>query len=172
MKAELIIYKVLSFLLLPIAALLGLNCIAGIVPALSNPVILLVVFLFACIVIYIVASYIFLTRGIDKNSVRKPVLKDWIRINGMITFLLCLLVLPSLTTIQLQPSDAKMIMEQMEAQNHMKLGITVPQFQVLLNGFITFIIVLSIVLIVHITMTFRLMRRFSYLFGSENTDIK
>ena len=172
MKVEIIIYKILSFLLLPVAALLAMNCLAAIVIALANPPILITVFLFACIAIYIIASYLFLTRGIDRNSPRKPVLRDWIRINGFITLLLGIVGSVMFTGVTLKPADAKMMLDQLQAQNHMQLGIGIAEFQKILNGFMKAMAVISIVLVVHVLITFHLMRRFRYLFsdGDINTD--
>ena len=170
MKAELIIYRILSFLLLPVAALFGLNCLGGLLAAISNPTMLLVIFLLACMVIYIVASFLFLTKGIDKNSPRKPSLRDWIRINGGITFMISLIAATGLTGIKLDTPTLKSMMDQIEAQNHLQLGISLQQFQTIMQSFITFLFVLSIVLIAHIIMTFHMVKRFRYLFEPETMN--
>ncbi len=170
MKAELIIYRILSFLLLPVAALLAMNCLAAIVVALANPTLLLSVFLFACIAIYIIASYLFLTRGIERNSTRKPGLRDWIRINGSITFVLSLLGTFLFTKTHLQPADAKLILDQLQAQNHTQLGISIAEFQKVLSGFITAMAIISVLLVVHVLITFHLMRQFRYLFSDGDMN--
>ena len=87
MKAEILVYKILSFLLLPVAAFFGFACLIGLLTALSYPAMMINVFLLACMVIYIIASFIFLTKGVDAGKQCKPVLRDWIRINGVITFI-------------------------------------------------------------------------------------
>lgn len=172
MKAELIIYRILSFLLLPVAALLAMNCLAAIVIALANPPILITVFLFACIAIYIIASYIFLKRGIERNSPRRPVLRDWIRINGFITLLLGLVGIPMFTGVKLTPADAKLLLNQLQAQNGgRQFGISVAEFQNILSGFVTALAVISIVLVIHVLITFHLVRRFRYLFSGDDMNV-
>ncbi len=170
MKAELIIYKIVSFLLLPVAVLFGINCLFGLLAAIGNPAALLVTFLLACLVIYIIVSFIFLTRGIDKNSRLKPSLRDWIRINGIITFLLCLFIATLLPSVKIDNAIAQEMLNQMEVQNHIQLGISLQQFQAIMNSFITFLMILSIVLIGHVLITFHFLRKYSYLFEPGIND--
>ncbi len=170
MKAELIVYKFLSFLLLPIAAFCGFVCLSGLLLALNYPPMLISVFLIACMVIYVIASFIFLTKGIDGNKTCKPVLRDWIRINGVITFIFFLLTMSSFLMIKANPYLMKEWSKQWSEGGNLPAGITVAELQNTMSASINFFLALSIVLLVHILITFHLMRRYRYLFETPRTD--
>lgn len=171
MKTEVIVYKILSFLLLPVAVFFGLICLLGLVTALENPSMLVSVFLFACMVIYIITAFIFLTKGIDSNRRCKPVLRDWIRINGIITFIFFVLAAISFITIKAKPSFLYEGMKQWTNTATLPSGVTATDLQTAMSSLINFFIVLSIVLIVHVSITFHLMRRYSFVFEPDKMDI-
>ena len=171
MKTELIVYKILSFLLLPVAAFFGLICLLGLLTAIDNPSMLVSVFLFACMVIYIIVSFIFLTKGIDSNKRCKPVLRDWIRINGIISFIFFLLVAISFIAIKAQPSLLNEGMRQWTSTASLPPGITTADLQMAMASLVNFFVVLSIVLLIHVLITFHLMRRYNFVFEPEKMDI-
>ena len=172
MKIEIIIYKIVSFILLPVAAMMGIICLLSLLTALANPTMLISVFLNACMVIYIIASFIFLTKGIDGNKRCKPVLRDWIRINGIITFVFYLLATVVFIAVKFNPSLLSQGIQQMEVQGTLPPGITVPELTTYMNTFINIFLVLSILLLVHILITFRLLQRFKHVFEHETMDIE
>jgi len=93
MKEKLVVYRLITFILLPIA---GLNAISliGLLPALAgNPLLLIGAFLQFAIVAYTFASFIFFTKGVLNGKVLKPILKDWVKLNGFITLVFAGLVL-------------------------------------------------------------------------------
>ena len=171
MKTELIIYKILSFLLLPVAAFFGLVCLLALLSALGNPSMLISVFLFACMVIYIIASFIFLTKAIDSNKHCKPVLRDLIRINGTITFVFFLLAAISFFSVKANPALLEEGMKQWTASTTLPQGVTVSDLQKAMASLLNFFIVLSIVLLIHIVITFRLLRKYRLAFEPERIDI-
>src|SRR3954470_1418467 len=89
MKALLIVYRLLTFILLPIAAILGFLDISLLLLALANPAALLPVFAIACIVIYVFTSFFFLIKGILGGMQCKPSLRDWIRVNAFVSIAFC-----------------------------------------------------------------------------------
>lgn len=171
MRTELIVYKILSFVLLPVAAFFGLICLLALVTALANPSMLISVFLFACMVIYIIASFIFLTRGIDSNKHCKPVLRDFIRINGVITFVFFLMAAVSFISVKANPALLEEGMKQWTASTTLPQGITAADLKAAMAGLLNFFIVLSVVLLVHILITFHLLRKYRLAFESERVDI-
>ncbi len=172
MKAELIVYKILSFFLLPVAAFFGLVCLLGLLTAISYPAMLINVFLLACMVIYIIAAFVFLTKGIDSGKPCKPVLRDWIRINGMITFVFYLLVAISFIMIKANPSLLTEGMKQWTTGGNLPAGVSTADLQTAMASLVNFFLVLSIVLIVHILITFHLMRKYRYVFEPERMDME
>lgn len=170
MKTELIVYKIISFILLPVAAILGLVCFISLFTALANPAMLISVFLNACMVIYVITSFIFLTKGIDGNRRCKPSLRDWIRINAIITFIFYALATLAFTAIKFNQSLLGEGIRQMETQGSMPPGVTVAELTTYLNSFVNIFLVLSVLLLVHILITFHLLHRYHYLFGEEKMD--
>jgi hypothetical protein len=81
---QITIYKILTFILLPFAALFGFFAIILFFIGLANPVILLPVCVMACFTVYAVCCTIFIVKGIDKQQQLKPTLKDWIKVNGYV----------------------------------------------------------------------------------------
>ena len=59
------IYRIFSYFLLVIAAILGIAALFALLFALSNPALLLSVFVIVAVVIYSIASFLFLLNGID-----------------------------------------------------------------------------------------------------------
>ena len=171
MKTELIVYKILSFLLLPVAAFFGLICVLGLLTAISNPSMLISVFLFACMVIYIIVSFVFLTKGIDSNKRCKPVLRDWIRINGAITFGFFLLVAISFIAIKTQPSLLREGTKQWTSTAMLPPGVTPADVEMAMASLVNFFVVLSIVLLLHIFITFHLLKQYRFVFEPEKMDI-
>ncbi len=170
MKMELIIYRILSFLLLPVAAFFGLICFSGLFLAMNYPVMLVMVFLIACMVIYIIASFIFLTKGIDNNKRCRPVLKDWIRINGFITLIYYLLTAISSIAVKANPSLLNEGMKQWTEGGNLPPGISAAEMSAAMTSTIDFFLALSLVLIIHVLITFHLMRRYRYVFDIETKD--
>src|SRR5437764_1519642 len=88
MKSLLIVYRLLTFILLPIAVIIGIVDITVLSLALATPSALLLVFAIACIVIYVFTSFSFLTNGIIGGRQCKPSLRDWIRVNAFVSIAL------------------------------------------------------------------------------------
>ena len=172
MNAELTIYKILSFLLLPVAAFFGLICLSGLLLAISYPAMLINVFLIACLVIYILSSFIFLTKGITNNKQCKPVLRDLMRINGIITFVFFLLVAVSFIMLKADPSLLNEGMKQWTNGANLPPGVSVADLQTTMALLANFFLCLSIVLIVHILITFHLMNYYRYVFEGKKTDVE
>ena len=82
MTKQLTVFRILTFILLPIASLFGVMDLMILPSALANPAILLIVFVLAAFVIYTFTSLRFLTKGIDIGRPCKPSLRDWIRVNA------------------------------------------------------------------------------------------
>ena len=169
MKAELFIYRILSFLLLPVAAFFGLICFSGLLLAMNYPVVLIVVFLIACMVIYIIASFIFLTKGIDNNKRCRPVLKDWIRINGFISLVYYLLTAISSIAIKADPSLLKKSLKQWTGSLILPPNVSAADMQASMVSTVNLFLTLSIAFLIHVLITFHLMKRYRYVFEMETT---
>lgn len=96
MAPNLKLYTVLSYILIPIALFFAFLDIALLLSSLANPSALIMVFILACLVIYIFASFKFLKAGIEKEIAQSSKLKDWIKVNAYVSFFLCSLFLSTL----------------------------------------------------------------------------
>ena len=86
MAPNLKLYTVLSYILIPIALFFAFLDIALLLSSLANPSALIMVFILACLVIYIFASFKFLKAGIEKEIAQSSKLKDWIKVNAYVSF--------------------------------------------------------------------------------------
>ena len=168
MKVLLIVYRLLTFILLPIAAIIGIVDVMFLFQALANPLALLLVFAIACIVIYVFASFSFLTKGIISGLQCKPSLRDWIRVNAYVSLVLSILGVRDYITIISDKSILGDIVKQVIQQQTIPPGITAPQLEQIFLKFLFFFFIFSIVLIIHIILSFRLLRQFSYLFSQND----
>jgi hypothetical protein len=93
MKGIIAFYRIISFILLPVAGILGFFGLFALMAAVANPSFLLGVFMLACIVIYTFCSFSFLSKGILGNRPCKPSLRDWIRVNAFVSLAFAVLSL-------------------------------------------------------------------------------
>ncbi len=170
MKGLLSFYRILSFILLPIAALIALFGFFALLAALSNPGFLLGVFMLAGIVIYVFTSYSFLSKGIIAGGRCKPSLRDWIRVNAFVSIAFAVLsfiqglVFLSDKSFQKQAQDMGMSMAAHSTHN---APITAEYITQVMRGTIYVMFALAVLLLVHISLTFRLMRQHKEVFETE-----
>ncbi|TKK67801.1 hypothetical protein FC093_13715 [Ilyomonas limi] len=164
MKTLLIVYRVLTFILLPIAAIFGFIDLSLLLMALANPAALLPVFAIACIVIYVFTSLSFLTKGIIGGRKCKPSLRDWIRVNAFVSIAFSALgIIEYITLINNKTVASEVIKQAMQHQT-IPAGMSTAQLEQMLLSFLLFFFIFSVLLIIHIYMTFRLLKQFNYLF--------
>ncbi|MEN9512658.1 MAG: hypothetical protein RJB16_418 [Bacteroidota bacterium] len=104
MPASLKLYRILSFILIPLALLFAFIDIAFLMTAFANPSVLIFVFAIACLVMYVFSSFAFLKRGIEKEQHQPAKLKDWIKVNAYVSLFLCSLFFLNGTSV-LMSSD-------------------------------------------------------------------
>lgn len=166
---QLTIYRILSFILVPIALIIGFLDLFVLIMGLSgNPAMLFIAFVMACLVIYAFASLRFLLHGIGNQRHCKPSLRDWIKVNAYGTlFIAGMFFLNStgvffLGDIQLQQMLSDVMEQQPELAGKISMETMVNMFKVV--AVIMFII--SVTAIIHVQIGFRLLRQYSYLFRS------
>ena len=166
MPASLKFYRVLSFILIPIALLFAFIDVAFLVTAMANPSVLIFVFAIACLVIYTFASFKFLKSGIEKEVAQSSKLKDWIKVNAYVSFFLCSLFFINAISILIS-SDVvllKFIDEFLVQQPTMPKEITSALILSLLKGVSVFLLFTGIVGLIHIRTSLRLVKQYEYLF--------
>jgi hypothetical protein len=165
MKA-LTIFRILTFVLLPIAALFGVLDFFMLFAALANPAMLFIVFVMAGFVIYSFSSLRFLTKGIDLNKPCKPSLKDWIKVNGYVSvFMGVSFLMNALTIFFSSEANLKQILNTfLETQSNVPPMLTPEIFIYAMKIAAYFLFFVSVVLLAHIPVTFRLLKQYGYLF--------
>ncbi len=163
---QLTIFRVLTFILLPIAAMFGFIDVIFILSALANPALLLIAFILAAFVIYTFASLKFLSRSLDTGRPSSPSLRDWIRVNAFVSlFMGIMFLLNSLTVFFSNDITLRQYISQfMESQPKVPSMLTPALFLTMMKIMAYFMFFLSIVLLIHIRLNFRIMRKYAYLF--------
>ncbi len=157
-------YRILTYVLLPVAAFIGIITIFMLMIALANPSILLVVFLFASVTIYVITSFIFLQKAIDQKQLCKHALKDWIKVNAFVSIVFCMLFLIQSVTLL---SDAKLLNEALQqaiAQQQNMMVLPQASYLKMVKGILYLFLIFSSLLLVHIVVTFRFIKAYSQMF--------
>jgi len=156
------IFKILTYLLLPIGFLFGMLGVMMLVMALGNPQILLPLFLMICFAIYIFTSFRF-TQLISAGLPLTQRLRDWMRVNGYVCVFMSLLFLLNAAAISFLPEQklVEMVQPTIDSMGNLAGGITAEQMVSKLQSFSFFLMAMSSFLLAHIVMNFRLQKIFS-----------
>ena len=162
-----LLYRILTYALLPIAALLGLGALMFLMMALANPALFLPVFTTAATVIYIVASLIFLQTAILGNKACKKSLRDWIRVNAFVAIVVAAGSFMQGISLLRDPAVVKAMEEQYSAMAAQS-GNDAPlpfDMAVLMRAVAWFVIGFAVALITHILLGFRLLKQYAGYFA-------
>jgi hypothetical protein len=163
---QLTIFRILTFILLPIAAMFGFIDIIFILSALANPALLLVAFILAAFVIYTFASLKFLSKGLDTGRPCNPSLRDWIRVNAFVSsFMGVMFLLNSLSVFFTSEVTLRQYLSQfLESQPNVPAMLNLELFLTIMKIMAWFMFFVSVVLLIHIRLNFRIMKKYGYLF--------
>jgi hypothetical protein len=136
-------------------------------PALANPPLLLTVFGIVCVPIYISTSRKFLNKGILANNLCKPGLRDWIKVNAIVTVVVSLLMLFQLGMAITQPN---LLSQELDQAIAMQPSTQQMPKELLIKSVKTMAYIIAVIhalLLVHIIITLRLLKRYKYLFDDS-----
>lgn len=152
-------YRILSYLLLPVAILLGIGTLFGMLMALGNFSILLSVFACGATTIYIIASFMFLQRVVEAKRTVRHSLRDWVRANAFVAMFFSALLLVQSYMFLTNPELMKQVLEQVASMQQAAL----PAESVMksMKAALVILQVVAVVLILHIGMSFRLLRQYA-----------
>jgi len=165
---KLIIYRIFSFLLLPIAVLFGTAVLLLLTTAMSNPAILFPIFLIACIAIYSFTSLSFLMKGIDGKKPLRKSLKDWIRVNAFASIVFALLMISQCILFLMHPEMLQQLSEQAKQMQGGDLNMSEAGVENYLRITSYFFLAYAIILLLHILMSFQYLKSYNYLFQDKN----
>ena len=164
MPRKQLFYSFLTFVLLPVAAILGIGCIMAIPSAIGSPLALLDLFILVSFVLYTFSAYSFFTRGIQNSKPFKASFKDFIKVNGYVAvisstltvlFAILFYTVPAFKTfvadwlVKTQPTSAGMDKERVTA--------VIGKSLVGSAGY-------SVLIIIHFIITVQLLKQYSNLF--------
>lgn len=162
-------YRILFFILLPLAGLFAFVDLFAIMAALAQPALWISVFIVACMVIYIYTSYRFFTNGIQQAKPCKHSLKDLIKVNAFVSIFFVVMSYIQTFVMLTQPALLKTLMVQLLAQQqtNMSPGATADTFIATMKGVLYFLAAYATVLLVHLIITFKLLKKYNHVFDAE-----
>ena len=167
---SLVLYRILSYFLIITAALLGFVCLFAILIALSNPALLLSVFVIVAVVIYSFASFIFLVKGIDGSRQLKSKLKDFIKVNAYVALVFMVMNIVQSFSIISNPVILNDAISQVTALQNGKSPLSAALMLKMMKAVVWFMLFYSVILGIHISITFRLLKQYVHLFADKNSE--
>lgn len=163
------IYRILTFILLPIEILMGLMALLMLVMSLGNIGVLLPVFMISCTVIYIFSTFRFLNSGIEQHKPLKASLKQWIKVNGYVCVGFCILMITQIITLLLHPEVLQEMYQQMMTMQSKMQGqkLSIQVFKNMMLGIFCAMLTYAVLLLVHTFMSFRFVQQYQHLFDEE-----
>ena len=168
---KLIIYRILSFLLLPMAILFSISVLFLLRTAFANPAMFLPLFLFACIAIYSFTSLNFLIKGIDGKKPLSVSSKDWIKVNAIVSIIFALLMIIQCILFLVRPEMLQEIIAQakMNAGDDFKMSDAAFESYMHITSY--FFLVYAIVLFAHIVLSLHYIKKYRYIFRNEKQQL-
>ena len=158
------VYRIFTFLLLPMAAIYSIFAMIFITSAFANPTMLLPMFIMICVVIYSFASANFLFMVINRGKFLGKSAKDWLRINAFISSFYAVMMIAQCIFLIKKP---EMLTELTNtAMQRGGSDIKIPQ-ATLLHYFVIMLYVFlvhGIILFIHVGLTLGYMKTYKKLF--------
>jgi hypothetical protein len=169
---NLTIYRIFSYILITIAVMLGIATIFALVIALANPALFISVFVSAAVVLYSVSSFLFLVNGIDGKRKQKQGLKDFIKVNAYVAIVFAVLNIFQAVNVIGNPSVMNEAVEQLSKMQGTAKQLPAGVLIKMMKAVIWFLLLYAFILLVHIQMSFGLLKKHQHLFkeGSDTDD--
>jgi hypothetical protein len=160
-------YKIINYILLPIAGLFGFMCLVMLFMALANPAIILPVAMMSAVVVYIILSFIFLIKGISQLKKMNPSLRNWIKTTAYVTLFFSVNILISGIAYLYKPGELAQIMEQSLAMQKNMTPVSPELLSSFFKGTLYFMIFFATTLLIHVFETFKFLKLYAALFSKE-----
>lgn len=144
-----IIYRILSLIINLIAMLLAVSLFLSIPMLFSSPITMLSAFMMIAIILYSWFSFRFRREVLQQQKVVKHSLKDWVRVNGIVTLIFSFMTVMSVLPLLQNPQSFTDALKGM--------GFEMPLKSI--TGFFYAMLGYAIVLFIHILWTFALMKK-------------
>lgn len=164
------IYRIFSYILLIIALFLGLAVVLALFLALANPALLLNVFVAAAVVMYSISSFLFLINGIDGKKNQKLGIKDFIRVNAFVAIVFAVMNIFQSANVIMNPTILNEAIAKMPNLTTANQTIPIGLILKVMKAIMWFLLLYSIILLVHIQVSFRFLKQFEHLFTTSNKE--
>ncbi len=168
--SSIIFYRISSYFLLVIAAIFGIAALFALLVALSNPALLLSVFVIVAVVIYSIASFLFVLNGIDGKRQLQPKLRDWIKVNAYVALVFVMMnIFQSIAVLQ-NPAILSDAVKQVTDMQQAKSPVSSALMLRVMKAVVWFMLFYAVILGVHISFTFRYLKQYAHLFDEKNNN--
>lgn len=166
------LFRITSAILTPIVFILAFIMVPFVFFAFSNPVMLLGIFVFACVVLYMLKSVQFFRRNITLGVPAKASNRDWIRVNAFVAIFFVLQILYNAYYLffmhqELMQTIQVWINTMQDAQGATTMPVTADQMYGALKNLMIFFLIVDVLLAVHIVCSFKLLKKYKGLFVHE-----
>lgn len=161
---KLTIYRIFSFLLVPVALLFTISVLLFVRAAFANPAMLLPLFIIACVSIYSFAALNFLIKGIDGKKYLGRSSKDWLKVNAIVSIVFSLIMIFQCILFMVQPETLHEIAVQAKQNGGDELKVSLEVFENYLRITSYFFLAYAIVLLIHALLSFKFVRMYNFLF--------
>lgn len=144
-----IIYRLISLIINFIATLLAVSLVFSIPMLFSSPITMLSAFMMIAVILYSWFSFQFRRQVLQKQQTVRHTLRDWVRVNGIVTLVFSFLTIISVLPLLQNPQSFTDALKGM--------GFDMPLKSI--TGFFYGMLVYAIALFVHILWTFALMKK-------------
>jgi hypothetical protein len=165
-----ILYRIFSYVLIVIAAFFGIASLFALLMALVNPALLLSVFVIIAVVIYSIASFVFLQKGINSNQPLQPRLKDWIKVNAYVAIVFVGMNIFQSVALINNPNLLQEAMKQATGMQAFASPLSETLVLKMIKAIIWFMLIYSVILGIHILQTFRYLKEYAHLFAEKTNS--
>ncbi len=164
------LYRIFSYILIIIAAFFGIASLFALLMAFVNPALLLSVFVIIAVVIYSIASFVFLQKGINSNQQLQPRLKDWIKANAYVAIVFVGMNIFQSVAVINNPTLLQEAMKQATGMQAFASPLSETLVLKMIKVIIWFMLIYSVILGVHILQTFRYLKEYAHLFAEKTNS--
>jgi len=144
-----IVYRILGFIINSIAILLAVSIVVSIPMILSSPFPLISAFIIVSIILYSFFSNKFHKQVLQKREIVKKSLKDWIRVNGIVSIIFSVIIFIDVAFLMNNPT---LYLDAIE-------GYGVEMRVENINAVFIAILIYGAALLTHVLWTFALMKK-------------
>jgi uncharacterized membrane protein len=144
-----ILYRILSLIINIVALLLTVSLVGSVMMLISSPQTMLSAFMMVAVILYTWFSFRFRREVMQQQKIVKHSLRDWVRVNGIVTLIFCIISIIGITPMLANPQPF------LDAITNM--GVIMPVKTVL--TFCYGMLIYAVILLIHILWTFALLRK-------------